>query len=372
MRKAGVVLIGLLIGACATSGQPDSEQSSDIDIAALAAFVEAQRERPFDDTRQLEDADGTVLELFDAGVPTVEFVAAAEMVEVLPSEALGVSEWRMLHLLGVVAGDDDRDDVNRQLNLAVNGWCCPIRIVSTGDDVVDAAVAVHELTHQIEFFDTAFPPGDQSFEWRLYATAAFEGDADRIRGAYLSEVGMSAERWDELDPPPEGVPDKLVEVFDFPYSYGADFMRAVADRGGETAIDAALVAPPLSSKQVMFPEAYLTGEAPVTVDVPTPSAGRRDTRTGTVGAFLTYLAIRDSVGHDVAKRIVSQWQGDSYVVSTSIEQSCLDATVVMTGPTHAQELAAGLTDTTSGPEEPFQTSVVGDTVHITRCVDRAG
>ena len=372
MRRAAAVLIGLLAGGCAASGRADSEQSSGIDVGALALFVEAQRERSFDDTWRLEGADGTVLELFVDGVPAVEFVTATEMVELLPSVALEASDWRMLRLLGVVAGNDDRDEAKRGLDLAVSGWCCPIRVVSSGDDVVDAAVVVHELTHQLEFLDMAFPPGDQSLEWWLYATAAFEGDAERIRGEYLTEVGVSAERWDELDPPPQGVPDKLIEVFDFPYSHGADFMRAVANRGGEAAIDAALRTPPLSSKQVMFPEAYFAGEAPVKVDNPTPSAGRQDTRAGTVGAFLLYLAIRDSVGHEVAEGIVSQWQGDSYVVSTSIERSCLDASVVMAGPTSAEGLALALTDTSSRYEEPFEVSVLGDTVHVTRCVDRAG
>lgn len=346
------------------------EDSTELDVAALVSFVEERRERSFDQTLQRHNASGFQLELFDDDdVPIVELASPMEIADLMPPEPTTASDWTMLRLLDVVPDDADRDVVSRQLNLAVTGRCCPILVADADNPIVEAAFAVHELTHLIELHDASFPPGDQSLEWSLFATAAFEGNAERIRGEYLDSIGVTPEHWTELNPPAAGVPHKLSEVFDFPYTYGAEFMRAVDDRGGEAAIDATLATPPVSSKQVMFPDAYFASNTPVAVESAQPTAGPVTDRAGKLGAFLLYLAILDSVGVETAERTVSEWQGDSYVVSSSANQVCLDFRVTMSSSSSADELAEALANSPPRSEAAFQVSVDDDTVDAVRCLD---
>lgn len=376
VRLVGVLLVVVMGVGCATtdnsrvsSTTESAGESTELDVAALASFVEERRERSFDQTLQRHNASGFQLKWFDDDdVPIVELASPTEIADLMPPEPTTESDWTMLRLLDVVPGDADRDVVNRQLNLAVTGRCCPILVADADKHIVEAAVVVHELTHLIEWHDASFPPGDQ-LEWLLYATAAFEGNADRIRGEYLDTIGVTPEHWTELNPPAAGVPHRLSEVFDFPYTYGAEFMGAVDDRGDEAAIDATLATPPVSAKQVMFPDAYFASSTPVAVESAQPTAGPVTDRAGELGAFLLYLAILDSVGEETAERIVSEWQGDSYVVSSSANQVCLDFRVIMSSSSSADELAEALTNSPARSEAAFQVSVDDDTVDAVRCLD---
>lgn len=99
-----------------------------------------------------------------------------------------------------------------------------------------------------------------------------------------------------------------------PYFHGLTFVASLHHRGGFPAIDAAHRRPPLSMEQVLHPEAYVRGEAPIPVALPAlatvEAAGFTAAKEDTLGELELgiYFGQVESDGYDDVSAV--GWGGD--------------------------------------------------------------
>ncbi len=136
----------------------------------------------------------------------------------------------------------------------------------------------HELTHalQDQYFDLSREdslPDDADQAYR----SVVEGDAVVVQDAYAQTMSQADQdeynkaESDGSDQAYSDVPDILVAQDTEPYIIGPAFVGALKDRGGNTAIDAALRNPPASTAALMNLFTYLHQE----LDLRLPVARRR-------------------------------------------------------------------------------------------------
>jgi hypothetical protein len=138
----------------------------------------------------------------------------------------------------------------------------------------------HEFTHalQDQNFDLGtlhldeIGQGDRSFA-RL---ALVEGDATlsmsywQIQNLSQAELGqmLAAAGSDPSTKVLLDMPPILRETLLFPYIQGLSFVQGLQGGGGWQGVDAAFAKPPASTEQILHPEKYASGEAPVAVALP--------------------------------------------------------------------------------------------------------
>jgi hypothetical protein len=211
-------------------------------------------------------------------------------------------------------------------------------------DAYARVVLVHELTRalQDQTFGTAgLTRGAAADPDRARALSALvEGDATRIELAYLTtlpaaeQAAVRAKR--NYSPTPVSYGQLAAS---FPVTAGRDFATALAERGGNPAVDAAFRRPPASTAQVIDPKAYEAGVEPLGVRPP-PGSGRR-VDAGTLGQF--GLAALITGGRRVANAgAAGQWLGDSYGTFRSARGLCTFANVVLADTASREQLLRDL------------------------------
>jgi len=161
---------------------------------------------------------------------------------------------------------------------SVLGFYLDGEIVLVSDDPspkVDTRVLAHELVHALQDQHLALGAGAATQDAQLAADGLVEGDANYVERRYAERCG---EEWDCLDQPARGSFDRspgfnegVYRTIIQPYVVGPDFVGALHDRGGWTAVDDAYDRFPASTEQVIHPERY-PDEEPVDVEVPDRSA----------------------------------------------------------------------------------------------------
>jgi hypothetical protein len=117
-----------------------------------------------------------------------------------------------------------------------------------------------------------------------------EGDAveTQVRWARTNLSGTQLQQLQQeassFPPPPASVPPFVQDLFNFPYTNGQRFVEALLARGGEPAVNEALLSPPTSTEQILHPSSY-PSDAPMDVEVPN-LAGR-------LGAGWSSLDVQD-------------------------------------------------------------------------------
>ena len=204
-------------------------------------------------------------------------------------------------------------------------------------------VLAHEIEHALQ---------DQSFgltplatlpdeDVRLARTALYEGDAmatmlayaaarahkpikpaildaaQAMRGqgtqALLQQSGFSS----ALLAAPEILREELV----MPYSAGLGLVAEVYTRGGFPLVDKMFAHPPLSSHQVLHPEAYLQGELPFAIPQPPLPPGTKLLSSGRMGELASRIALSQCVDKQVVAELADRWAGDAYVISQAADKS---------------------------------------------------
>jgi len=161
-------------------------------------------------------------------------------------------------------------------------------------------------------------------------TALIEGDAQMVTALYLlnhlSEVDVTV-----LDGVQTGdfdaAPLILREEMLFPYLDGLAFVQALYGRGGWDAVNDAYDAPPQSTEQILHPEKYLAGEAPIAVSLPPltstlrsepqdagPGADWQLVEENTLGEFLLHLYLDVHLPGTVAQDASAGWGGDRFAL----------------------------------------------------------
>lgn len=201
----------------------------------------------------------------------------------------------------------------------------------TGDELsaTNEITFAHETVHalQDQNFDLIAVQGDLdalSDDEYLAVNAIIEGDATVSEVEYLIEnptllLGLQSELEgfdsSELDNAPEFYSATLY----FPYNQGFEFVTEIYENGGWDAVNALFDNVPQSSEQILHPEKYLEGEAPldVTVNDPLPALGQGwdILDVNTFGEFVTdiFLDSGDISGRE-AREASEGWGGDEYVV----------------------------------------------------------
>ncbi len=161
--------------------------------------------------------------------------------------------------------------------------------------------------------------------------AVVEGQAETVMMQYeLAPLGRSIADSPELVETMEaqmanGTDDSRVfkdapiflrESLTFPYSYGMKFEIKLLEKGGkEKAFAAVLANPPYSTRQIMEPETYLSGERIEPMRVP---EFRRDFKDylkfdiGAMGEFDVAVLIEQYAGKKLSDRLYPEWRGGYY------------------------------------------------------------
>ena len=189
---------------------------------------------------------------------------------------------------------------------------------------------VHELTHALQDqrlggLQTLIQAGDD--DSALAARALVEGDAFRIQNAWVGS--LSPEEQDLLEREARKNGDEqfpsefLVGFQNFPYVLGEFFANKLIAAGGQAALDRAFAKPPVSTKQIIIPPAYLAGDNPVAV--PAPAAGGAVIDHGTIGQFELIYVLAQAVGTQAAAFSSAGWAGSSFVTWQGTSGPCTRA-----------------------------------------------
>lgn len=218
----------------------------------------------------------------------------------------------------------------------------------------------HELVHALQ--DQYYELDDLLATGGAAARALAEGDAQRVAaqcvaGFSLQEqsalrreaVGFLGSALDASEGP-EGTPRPAREVgvvealLGFPFVHGNSFVESLlegVDEGDFTPLDEAFAEPPVSTEQVLHPEAYARGDEPIAVEAPVPEGELVD--EGSLGEFaLRYLLDPTLAGEDAVKA-AEGWGGDAYVTWKADGRITTAVRFVMDSGRDRDELVEALT-----------------------------
>jgi hypothetical protein len=161
--------------------------------------------------------------------------------------------------------------------------------------------------------------------------AVVEGQAETVMLQYaLAPAGRSITDSPDLVDAMEqtmssGTPDSAVfkdapiflkESLTFPYSYGMSFVIKLMQKGGkEKAFAAVLQNPPHTTRQIMQPETYLSGEKIEPMRIPDFKRDFKDYQKfdiGAMGEFDVAVLIEQYAGKQSSKRLYPEWRGGYY------------------------------------------------------------
>jgi hypothetical protein len=216
-------------------------------------------------------------------------------------------------------------------------------------------VMAHELTHALQ--DQSFglekwmkkgekdltesrkdptPADIENDEMDSARQAMVEGQAEAVMLDYaLAPVGRSIVDSPALVDSMEsemtnGTPDSvafkkapifLKESLTFPYSYGLEFVVKVMEKGGrEEAFSGLFARPPHSTRQIMQPETYLSGERIEPMKVPDFARDFKNYHRfdiGAMGEFDVAILVEQFAGKELSKRLYPEWRGGYYYAARS-------------------------------------------------------
>jgi hypothetical protein len=161
--------------------------------------------------------------------------------------------------------------------------------------------------------------------------AVVEGQAETVMMQYeLAPVGRSIADSPEMVESMEAqmangtddskvfkdAPIFLKESLTFPYSYGMKFVIAVLEKGGkEKAFAGMLANPPHTTRQIMQPETYLSGEKIEPMRVPEFKRDFKDYLKfdiGAMGEFDVAVLLEQYAGKKLSDRLYPEWRGGYY------------------------------------------------------------
>lgn len=217
----------------------------------------------------------------------------------------------------------------------------------------------HEITHalQDQHFDlTRFIAGDGSVngDRDLALMSLVEGDATQVENEYtmrvmapLDLVGVMLDSLGVLGAMGQASP-YLTDSLEFPYTSGSDFVAYLSERDGWEAVNTAYEHPPQSTEQIIHPDKYLAGEAPLPVAIPdlggVTGTGWTVLDEDVMGEFdLRELLSADLPGAR-ARRAAAGWGGGSFRLYEQGSESLLVMLIAWDTQGDADEFAAAMKD----------------------------
>jgi len=310
-----------------------------------------------------------------ADIGPVRVMTRSELAEVLPGLLEPPLDNTTLRALGLLTADQDIVELTEQLYTAqVLGYYDPdqqrmVIVSDAGLTPLARTTYAHEYTHALQ--DAAFDSGaalealagQRDRELALVALA--EGDATTAMVLWAIGHLSSEELLGVTETPlPDmtGIPAWMVRFLEFPYLGGAQFIGQLYASGGWDAVNAAYADPPASTEQVLHPDAYIDGEAPLEVEgldlwavVGDDWAHAAETTLGEAWIEIWLAGVGADAG--VAERSASGWGGDWLAVAAGPDgEWALGWRIAWDAPIEATEFEEAYADVASAL--PFATRVV--------------
>lgn len=210
-------------------------------------------------------------------------VMAHELTHALQDQSFGLEKW-------MKKGDIDLDE---KKNLTFEDF--------EEDEVSEARQAVVEGQAMIVLVDYMLAPTGQS----LLSSPQL---ANALKEGMLVGTDDSPEF--------QNAPVFLKEALTFPYRYGLDFEAELLRTGGkQKAFDAAFTNPPQSTREIMEPKTYLSGERIEPMRLPDfkedfKNYDRFD--VGAMGEFDVGILVDQYAGVDTSRKVYPHWRGGYY------------------------------------------------------------
>lgn len=241
------------------------------------------------------------------------------------------SEEKALKGIGLMDPSDDlAADIEQMLGEEIAGYyddqTKQLKLVSDKPELnpMNQVTLAHEVTHALQdqnfSLATVMPENSGNDDRDLALLALVEGDAtlaeEEFTTANFNAMDMLSLLFGSLGAITGlGNNAYLEDSLLFPYSSGLEYVTALKDQGGWRAVDMAYAKPPQSTEQVMHPEKYFIGEAPVPVMIPDLAVILGpDWQPGfenVLGEFeLVELLSRD-ISAARARRAAAGWAGDA-------------------------------------------------------------
>ena len=218
-----------------------------------------------------------------------EPVMAHELTHALQDQSVGLQKW-------MKRGDKDLAEIKKD----------PTPQDIENDEIDDAREAVVEGQAQAMMFQYAMAPAGHSI---IDSPALLDAmEEETLTGTPSTQVFNQA-------------PTFLKESMTFPYRYGMEFVVQVMRKvGKERAFAGVLENPPHTTRQIMQPETYLSGEKIQPLPVPDFKRDFKDYQKfdiGAMGEFDVAVLIEQYAGKPASKRLYPEWRGGYYYASRS-------------------------------------------------------
>jgi hypothetical protein len=308
---------------------------------------------------------------------------------------------RVLWLLRLIE-DPDLDLYAFQLDLLseqVVGYYDPeedrLVLVSDADGLSGLAELTmsHELTHalQDQYYDleSLRPEESDNLDRDAAVTALIEGDAEYASTRYIEYMepdellDLMTEAATLSSDVLDNAPPYLRESLIFPYQQGMAFVEALISEGEYAAVDEVYADLPASTEQILHPEKYIDErDDPRQVELPDVSgalgAGWSEEYVNTIGEFDVQIMLREN-GATAWDDAAEGWDGSTFALYGSGDQSLLVLGTVWDSATDAGEFVDALRETVSGSGDIFDAGQgrslglkeVDGTVYVVTGTDRA-
>jgi hypothetical protein len=213
-----------------------------------------------------------------------EPVMAHELTHALQDQSIGLEKWMKKGEkdLGEIKKDPTPDDIEN-------------------DEIDDAREAVIEGQAETVMLEYELAPVGKSITDSPDLVETME--SQMANGTDDSKVFKDA-------------PIFLKESLTFPYSYGMKFVVKLMAKGGkEKAFAGALANPPHTTRQIMQPETYMSGEKIEPMRVPEFKRDFKDYvkfDIGAMGEFDVAVLIEQYAGKELSKQLYPEWRGGYY------------------------------------------------------------
>ena len=209
---------------------------------------------------------------------------AHELTHALQDQSIGLQKW-------MKRGEKDLGEIKKN----------PTPADIENDEMDNAREAVIEGQAQAMMFQYALAPTGHTITNSPALVDAMEEET--LTGTPGTKVFNDA-------------PIFMKESLTFPYSYGMQFVVTLMQKGGkEKAFSAVLQNPPHTTRQIMEPETYLSGEKIEPMRVPDFKHDFKNYEKfdiGAMGEFDVAVLIEQYAGKPLSKRLCPAWRGGYY------------------------------------------------------------
>jgi hypothetical protein len=213
-----------------------------------------------------------------------EPVMAHELTHALQDQEINLQKW-------MKKGEKDLAEIRKD----------PTPVDIENDEIDNAREAVLEGQAQAMMFQYAIAPTGHTIQNSPALVGAMQEET--LTGTPGTKVFNEA-------------PIFLKESLTFPYSYGMDFVIKVMQAGGkDRAFAGVLQNPPHTTRQIMQPEMYLSGEKIEPMRLPDFKHDFKDYKKfdiGAMGEFDVAVLMDQYVGKKLSKKVYPEWRGGYY------------------------------------------------------------